>query len=136
MMIAPLICIDGKWTYTEGDDTTEITEVSCLLQVIPPPCATCTVDQITFTEATGAGTSTPFSRDLITNGDDCLEITLVCTPNTPTGTVFMRFNGELGGPLDVGVVEVTAKLTCVDGQWIYSQGGVDTPITEVNCLAT
>ena len=128
--------MDGKWTYTEGTDTTDITEVSCLLQVAPPACATCTIDQITLTPMSSATTTTPFPRGPSTNGDGCLEVTIVCTPNTAGGSVLMKFNGGGGGPqLSIGS-EATATLSCVDGQWMYSENGIDTIIMEVNCVAT
>ena len=136
MVTVALVCTDGKWTYTENGVTSEITEISCPLEVTSSPCTSCTPNQITFTPMSNANTMTPFYRGPTLDGNGCLQMTLVCPPKVNGKSVFMQFNINGGGPLKVGEVEVTAVVNCIDNEWVYVQNGVSRVIYEVNCLVT
>ena len=135
---ADLVCQNGVWTYTEEGITNDITQVNCALGFVEDQsCTSCTPGSIQFTPASGAGTSDSTYRGPDTDANGCLTLTAVCPASANGGTVFMQFNEVIGGPLDVGVAEVTAVLQCVNGAWEYTgEDGTTTVITEVNCLAT
>lgn len=137
LITADLVCTNGVWTYTQSGVTTEITQVNCALGFFEDqPCATCVPGDITFTPAQGEGTEDSTFRGPDTDANGCLTLTAVCPASTDGGTVFMQFNEVIGGPTDPAGGEVTALLQCVNGEWQYTQDGVTTTITEVNCLAT
>ncbi|KAE9549335.1 hypothetical protein FO519_007451 [Halicephalobus sp. NKZ332] len=133
---ADLVCMNGIWTFTQGGVTSEITQVNCALGFLEnQPCATCTAGQVTLTPMNGAGTETPTASGPDTDANGCLTLTVTCPASPDGGEVFMQFNQNIGGPTDPAGGAVNAVLNCVDGNWQYTQNGVTTTITEVNCLA-
>ena len=47
----------------------------------------------------------------------------------------MQFNSYNKGVMNPLHGEATMHLKCIDGRWHYSQYGVLTIVTEVNCIA-
>uniref|UniRef100_A0AC34RFM4 C6 domain-containing protein n=1 Tax=Panagrolaimus sp. JU765 TaxID=591449 RepID=A0AC34RFM4_9BILA len=98
-------------------------------------CSSCTAGQVTLTPGNVAqGTETPTATGPTTGTDGCVTLVVTC-PATNTGPIFMQFNGNLGGPTDPNGAQVNATLVCVNGNWTFTQNGVTTIITEVNCVA-
>uniref|UniRef100_A0A7E4WDA0 C6 domain-containing protein n=1 Tax=Panagrellus redivivus TaxID=6233 RepID=A0A7E4WDA0_PANRE len=112
-------------TTTASTDTT----------TTPQACASCTVSQITFTEANAAdpNTETPTFTGPTTDANGCLELTAVCAAGNTEA--FMQFNTNQGGPSEQAGVDVEATLQCQDGNWVYAPEGVASRIiTEINCV--
>ena len=65
----------------------------------------------------------------------CLQMTIVCPASPDGGNMYMFLNGGIGGPSSTDSNEVTADVTCSNGNWQYVQDGINTVITEINCLA-
>ncbi|KAE9548114.1 hypothetical protein FO519_008675 [Halicephalobus sp. NKZ332] len=133
---ANLVCTADGWTYTQDGVTTVITGVNCLLGTTIG-CGACTATDITFTPMTVAGTADATFTDFVIGGDGCAALTAICPISPNGGNTFMQFNGGGGGPQSVLPEEVTANLICnTNGQWEFTENGVTTIITEVNCLVT
>uniref|UniRef100_A0A0N5BS86 C6 domain-containing protein n=1 Tax=Strongyloides papillosus TaxID=174720 RepID=A0A0N5BS86_STREA len=101
-------------------------------------CASCTTDQITFTQSTSATTGDATFSNYELDGEGCFTVTAICdASDSATAISFMQFNIDEGGPVLNGQNVINAVLNCRNGQWVYVQPQVETRIiTEVNCLRT
>ncbi|CAI5441853.1 unnamed protein product [Caenorhabditis angaria] len=96
-------------------------------------CTTCTQGQITFQQASGTiqiNTSGIFGTD--SNG--CLTLTATCTADAGY-YAFMQFNVNQGGPAENSNMgrTINAPLSCINGNWVYTSGGVSRIVTSVSC---
>ncbi|PIC45226.1 hypothetical protein B9Z55_005316 [Caenorhabditis nigoni] len=64
----------------------------------------------------------------------CLTLTATCTADA-NFVAFMQFNNNQGGPAENANMgrTVNALLNCVDGNWVYTSGGVSRIVTQVSC---
>uniref|UniRef100_A0A0K0FPT6 C6 domain-containing protein n=1 Tax=Strongyloides venezuelensis TaxID=75913 RepID=A0A0K0FPT6_STRVS len=101
-------------------------------------CASCTTNQITFTQSTSATTGDATFSNYVLDGEGCYTITVTCdASDSATAISFMQFNIDQGGPVLNGENVINAVLNCRNGQWVYIQPQIENRvITEVNCLRT
>ena len=122
--------MEEGWIFTKNGIATAITEVSCDLFIITPsPCEICTSNQVNLINSTIIPSATGPTADSETG---CLTLVVTCKVGE-LGEVFMQFNGGIGGP-ESSTDEVSATLNCVDGEWQFTQDGVTTNITSVECI--
>ncbi|KAF7637992.1 C6 domain-containing protein [Meloidogyne graminicola] len=108
---------------------------SCMTAIVPPPmpaCAACSINQLMLTPGNGMTTTTPIPSGIVTDPNGCIHIMVTCMAING-GTVFMQFNINQGGPSNPTNPMITATLNCIDGQWVFQQGGISQIINEINC---
>ncbi|KAF1766507.1 hypothetical protein GCK72_006464 [Caenorhabditis remanei] len=116
----------GTVTTTVAPTTTSTTATTA--------CTSCTASQVTFAQGNGGiqiDTSGISGTDAATG---CLTLTATCTADT-ANIAFMQFNFNQGGPAENANMGMTinALLNCVDGNWVYTSGGVSRIVTQVSC---
>ncbi|CCD66259.2 uncharacterized protein CELE_C30G12.4 [Caenorhabditis elegans] len=95
-------------------------------------CTSCTASQVTFAQS-GGGVQID-TAGIPGTAAGCLTLTLTCTAGTGN-YAFMQFNNNQGGPAenqDMGMT-INALANCVDGNWVYTSGGVSRIVTQVSC---
>ncbi|KAE9547506.1 hypothetical protein FO519_009282 [Halicephalobus sp. NKZ332] len=132
---AGLVCTNGSWVFTQSGYSLEITEVKCILGGVNQKCGTCTPCDIVFSPKRGTGTVGSHWRDYIADPNGCLSLKAICPASPSGGQTYMMFNGNIGGPQGASSGEIAADLNCINGNWQYTQSGVSTVISEINCVS-
>uniref|UniRef100_A0A1I7T747 C6 domain-containing protein n=1 Tax=Caenorhabditis tropicalis TaxID=1561998 RepID=A0A1I7T747_9PELO len=119
---------------TSGGGSTTVTTTTVATTTTASGCTSCTASQVTFAQAAGTiqiDTSGILGTDAASG---CLTLTATCTADVMM-TAFMQFNFNQGGPAENQNAgrTINALLNCVDGNWVYTSGGVSRIVTQVSC---
>ncbi|EGT55662.1 hypothetical protein CAEBREN_28705 [Caenorhabditis brenneri] len=125
-----LLCV----ATSGGGSTTVTTTIAPTTTTTATGCTSCTAGQVTFAQGNGGvqiDTSGITGTDAATG---CLTLTATCTADAGMYS-FMQFNFNQGGPAENANMgrTINALLNCVDGNWVYTSGGVSRIVTQVSC---